>query len=147
VNCLQCLTNIIGVSDPRGPSTDQYICCCVSLPRWVDARWTQEGNVAYVISHRGACSRGYKRRARERGRERPTLSVLPRLPTASNVCPRCRVVCCVFHHVPSEGPGHPFYRHKEMPSCTMGCSCELTWPSEKRLEPCTRANVAVGEVP
>jgi hypothetical protein len=31
---------------------------------------TQEGNVAYVISHRGACSRGYKHRARERGRER-----------------------------------------------------------------------------
>jgi hypothetical protein len=41
----------------------------------------------------------------------------------------------------------PFYRNKEMPSCTMGCSCELMWPSEKRLEPCTRANVAVGEVP
>jgi hypothetical protein len=31
---------------------------------------TQEGNVACVISHRGAHSRGYKRRAMERGRER-----------------------------------------------------------------------------
>jgi hypothetical protein len=41
----------------------------------------------------------------------------------------------------------PFYRYKEMPSCTMGCSCELTWPSKKHLEPCTRANVAIGEVP
>jgi hypothetical protein len=41
----------------------------------------------------------------------------------------------------------PFYRYKEMPSCTMGCSYELTWSSEERLEPCTRANVAVGEVP
>jgi hypothetical protein len=41
----------------------------------------------------------------------------------------------------------PFYRYKEMPSCTMGCSCVLTWLAGKRLEPCTRANVAVGEVP
>jgi hypothetical protein len=41
----------------------------------------------------------------------------------------------------------PFYRYKEMPSCTMGCSYVLTWLTEKRLEPCTRANVAVGEVP
>jgi hypothetical protein len=40
----------------------------------------------------------------------------------------------------------PFYRYKEMPSCTMGCSCVLKWLAEKRLEPCTRANVAVGEV-
>jgi hypothetical protein len=41
----------------------------------------------------------------------------------------------------------PFYRYKEMPSCTMGCSCVLTWLAGKCLEPCTRANVAVGEVP
>jgi hypothetical protein len=41
----------------------------------------------------------------------------------------------------------PFYRYKEMPSCTMGCSCVLTWLAGKRLEPCTRANMAVGEVP
>jgi hypothetical protein len=41
----------------------------------------------------------------------------------------------------------PFYRYNKMPSCTMGCSCDLTWPSEKCLEPCTRANVAIGEVP
>jgi hypothetical protein len=41
----------------------------------------------------------------------------------------------------------PFYRYKGMPSCTMGCSCVLTWLAKKRLEPCTRANVAVREVP
>jgi hypothetical protein len=38
---------------------------------------TQEGNEAYVISHRGACSRGYKRRegARARARERERVPV------------------------------------------------------------------------
>jgi hypothetical protein len=71
---------------------------------------TQEGNEAYVISHRGARSRGYKRRerararARQRERERERvpacvrlcLSRLPRLPLCQrvftyvhlNVCPR-----------------------------------------------------------
>jgi hypothetical protein len=95
---------------------------------------TQEGNVAYVISHRGARSRGYKRRetarARARGR-RPTLLVLQRL---STTCLR-------------KALDIPFYRYKEMPSCTRGCSFVLLWLAEKRLEPCTRANVAVGEVP
>jgi hypothetical protein len=33
----------VGVSDPRGPSTNQWICCCVPLPRWVDARWNTRG--------------------------------------------------------------------------------------------------------
>jgi hypothetical protein len=41
----------------------------------------------------------------------------------------------------------PFNRYKEMSSCTMGCSYVLTWLAEKRIEPCTRANMAVGEVP
>jgi hypothetical protein len=40
-----------------------------------------------------------------------------------------------------------FYRYKEMPSCTMGCSYVLTCLAEKRLEPCTWANVVVGEAP
>jgi hypothetical protein len=44
---------------------------------------TQEGNEAYVISHWGARSRGYKRRARERGRERESLRA------ACLVCPAC----------------------------------------------------------
>jgi hypothetical protein len=81
---------------------------------------TQEGNVACVISHRGARSRGYKRLA---------------------WCVVCSTTCL------RKALDIPFYRYKEIPSCTMGCSCELTWSSEKRLEPCTRANVAVGEVP
>jgi hypothetical protein len=38
----------------------------------------------------------------------------------------------------------PFYRRKEMPSCTMGCSWELTWLAGKCPEPCTDNNVAVG---
>jgi hypothetical protein len=41
----------------------------------------------------------------------------------------------------------PFYRYKEMPSCTMGCSYVLSWLAEKRLQPCTCANVAAREVP
>jgi ubiquinone biosynthesis protein Coq4 len=41
----------------------------------------------------------------------------------------------------------PFYRYKEMPNCTMGYSYVLMWLAKKRLEPCTCANVAVGEVP
>jgi hypothetical protein len=61
----------VGVSDPRGSSTDLCICCCVSLPRWVDARWnTSGGNEAYIILHRGARSRGYKSRERVRARAR-----------------------------------------------------------------------------
>jgi hypothetical protein len=38
----------------------------------------------------------------------------------------------------------PFYRRKEMPSCIMGCSWELTWLAGKCLEPCIDNNVAVG---
>jgi hypothetical protein len=41
----------------------------------------------------------------------------------------------------------PFYRYKEMPSYTMGCSYVLTWLAEECLESCARANVAVGEAP
>jgi hypothetical protein len=43
--------------------------------------------------------------------------------------------------------GIPFYRHKEMPSCTRGCSYVLSWSLVKCLEPCRWANVAVGEAP
>jgi hypothetical protein len=41
----------------------------------------------------------------------------------------------------------PFYRYKEMSSCTTGCTYALTWLAGKCLEPCTRAIMAVGEVP
>jgi hypothetical protein len=108
--------------------------------------------VAYVISHRGACSRGYKHRARERGRERPTFSELPCLPMTSNVCPR-RPTCvrgvqrvCAASCL-RKALDIPFYRYKEMPSCTRGCSYVLSWLAAKRIEPCTRASVAVREVP
>jgi hypothetical protein len=49
---------------------------------------TQEGNEAYVISHRGARSRGYKRRerARARARERERESLLASV-SACLVCP------------------------------------------------------------
>jgi hypothetical protein len=84
--------------------------------------------MAYVISHRGARSRGYKRRARARS------YVCPRRERMSAPCLR-------------KALDIPFYRHKEMPSYTRGCSYVLSWLVEKRLEPCTRASVAVGEVP
>jgi hypothetical protein len=123
---------------------------------------TQEGDEAYIISHRGARSRGYKRRerARARARERESLcaSVSTYLvcPTSHyvNVCPRERlrepistyVSVCVVTCL-RKALDIPFYRYKEMSSCTRGCSYVLSWPAEKRLEPYTRANVAVGEVP
>jgi hypothetical protein len=108
--------------------------------------------VAYVISHRGACSRGYKLSAREQGRERERERESPCVSLSQCVSP--------VHDVNVSSRGReplfpsfrkaldiPFYRYKEMPSCTMGCSCVLTWLAGKRLEPCTRANVAIGEVP
>jgi hypothetical protein len=105
--------------------------------------------VAYVISHRVACSRGYRHRARERGRERERESLC----AACLVCPTCpqRPTLSGLQRVSAtclrKALDIPFYRYKEMPNCTMGCSCEPMWLAEKRLEPYTRANVAVGEVP
>jgi hypothetical protein len=107
-------------------------------------------NEAYVISHRGARSRGYKRHARERGRERERdrvrvstccLSRLPRCPTCVRDFQRVFPTCL------RKALDIPFYKYKEMPSCTRGCSYVLSWLAEKRLEPCRRANVAVGEAP
>jgi hypothetical protein len=106
---------------------------------------TQEGNEVYVISHRGARSRGYKRRegARVRARERESLRVSLSTSTyCVNVSPRLSLTSCL-----RKALDIPFYRYKEMPRCTMGCSYVLTWLAEKRLEPCKRANVVVGEVP
>jgi hypothetical protein len=79
----------------------------------------------------------------ERMRESPCVSLSQRqriVSTCLPVCPR-RPTCL------RKALDIPFYRYKEMPSCTMGCSYVLTWLVEKRLEPYTRANVAVGEVP
>jgi hypothetical protein len=130
--------------------TSKFVAAC-PCPDGLMQDGTQEGNEAYVISHRGACSRGYKRRVRERGRERERER--ESLCAACLVCPACprRPTLSVLQRVSAmclrKALDIPFYRYKEMPSCTMGCSCELTWLSEKRLEPCTRANVAIGEVP
>jgi hypothetical protein len=82
---------------------------------------------------------------------RPSLLVssapLPSMSTCVHV--NVSVVTSVLSRIPlspREALDIPFYRYKEMPSCTMGCSYVLSWLVEKRLEPCTRANVAVGEV-
>jgi hypothetical protein len=97
-----------------------------------------------------------RERGRERVGERESLRVSPSAPDVPrcqcyNVCPR-RPTCVydvqrVFPTCPRKALDIPFYRYKEMPSCTRGCSYVLSWLAEKRLEPCTRANVAVGEVP
>jgi hypothetical protein len=85
---------------------------------------TQEGNEAYVILHRGARSRGYKRHegARARAREREaTLSM------CLCVCQRESPPLCVSTCAPAptrtclrKALDIPFYRYKEMLSCTMG---------------------------
>jgi hypothetical protein len=125
--------------------TSEFVAACPCPDRLMQDG-TQKINVAYVISHQSAYSRGYKRRARERGREREgereRESLLSqRLSSTSPLWQRVSATCL------RKALDIPFYRYKEMLSCIMGCSCELTWSSEKRLEPCTRANVAVGEVP
>jgi hypothetical protein len=95
--------------DPREPST------------WVDARWnTSGGNEAYIILHRGARSRGYKHRERARARERESPCVMP-VSSAPRPCVplidvlRPRISTCL-----RKALDIPFYRYKEMPSCTMG---------------------------
>jgi hypothetical protein len=154
--------------------TSKFVVAC-PCPDGLMQDGTQEGNESYVISHRGARSRGYKRRARERGRERErereSLCVLPvsSAPLAldvqrcqcCNVCPR-RPTLPVLQRLPTtclrKALDIPFYRYKEMPSCTRGVAMcyrgwrrsalspihELTWPSEKCLEPCR--STAVGAV-
>jgi hypothetical protein len=126
---------------------------------------TQEGNEAYVISHRSARSRGYKRREGARARARERVSACVRLCLSVNVLRRrvshlsssqplcvnvhlCERECCIVSVVTClrKALDIPSYRYKEMSSCTMGCSYVLSWLAEKRLESCTRANVAVGEV-
>jgi hypothetical protein len=49
---------------------------------------TQEGNEAYVISHWGARSRGYKRRERARGESEKERASLRASVSAYLVCPR-----------------------------------------------------------
>jgi hypothetical protein len=83
---------------------------------------------------------------RERQRERVSACCLSRLPA----CPRrptLSMLQCLSTTCLRKALDIPFNIYKETPSYTMGCSCVLTWLAGKRLEPCTRANVAVGEVP
>jgi hypothetical protein len=58
-----------------------------------------------------------------------------------------RTFVCFVSPLPRKALDIPFYRYKEMSSCTMGCSYELTWLAGKCLEPCTCTNVVIGEVP
>jgi hypothetical protein len=70
-----------------------------------------------------------------------------RLLVSPVVRPCVRMLVCSFFFPLLFPPGAldtPFYRHKEMPSCTMGCSWELTWLAGKCPEPCTDNNVAIG---
>jgi hypothetical protein len=77
-------------------------------------------------------------------------SLLLCLPPLVYVVPVCLclfpVVACLLSPSLRKALDIPFYRYKEMPSCTMGCSYVLTWPAGKCLEPYT-TNVAVGEAP
>jgi hypothetical protein len=57
-----------------------------------------------VLSRTGVLVVGVTSVARQRGREREGAGQRWR---CCHVYPRLRVVCCVFHHMPSEGPGHP----------------------------------------
>jgi hypothetical protein len=134
---------------------------------------TQERNVAYVISHWGARSRGYKRRetARARASERERERERERVPAC--LCLNVNVLCqrvspsvldvpVLFNVSRERSPSRkaldiPFYRCKEMSSCTTRCSYalhgwrgsalspvhELTWPPEKCLEPCRSTAVGV----
>jgi hypothetical protein len=140
--------SVFQTREDRQP-TSKFVVAC-PCPDGLMQDGTQEGNEAYVISHRGARSR-YKRRegARARARERDTES----LRAACLVCPTCprRPTLSVLQRLSTtclrKALDIPFYRYKEMPSCTRGCSYVLSWLAEKRLEPCTRASVTVRKVP
>jgi hypothetical protein len=82
--------------EDRQPTSEFVVAC--PCPDGLMQDGTQEGNEAYVISHRGARSRGYKRRERARARARrrespcvrlslPISSVLP-LTMSKSLCPR-----------------------------------------------------------
>jgi hypothetical protein len=106
---------------------------------------------AYIILHRGARSRGYKRceRARERERERGfglevSCLSLPPLRLSYSAC-LCSPAFAL--RLPLGRPWtSPFIDTRRCPVVQWGCSYVLTWLAEKCLEPCIRANVAVGEV-
>jgi hypothetical protein len=106
-----------------------------------------------MLSRTGVLIVGVTSVVRERGRERVRERGRESLRAACLVCPACprRPTLSVLQRLPTtclrKALDIPFYRYKEMPSCTRGCSYVLSWLAEKRLEPCTQANVAVGEAP
>jgi hypothetical protein len=63
--------------------TSKFVVVC-PCPDGLMQDGTQEGNEAYVISHLGACSRGYKRRARARATNVVGVATCVR---PVNVCP------------------------------------------------------------
>jgi hypothetical protein len=82
---------------------------------------------AYIILYRGARSRGYKHRARERGfglgMSRLSWPPSP-LPSPSPFAPFGKALDI------------PFYRYKEMIQLYIWeCNCALTWQAEKCLSP------------
>jgi hypothetical protein len=133
-----------------GGSLDRPVNLSMRVPAqmgWceIEHKW---GNEPSIILHQGARSRGYKRCERARARERrgPTPArLLPSLCRASTRASVCSYACIfIFPLSPLCGAlDTPFYRRKEMPNCTMGCSRGLTWLAGKCPKPCTDNNVAV----
>jgi hypothetical protein len=80
--------------------TNKFVFAC-PCPDGLMQDGTQEGNEAYVISHRGARSRGYKRRerARARARERESPYVRPSLPISSAPPPSMSMSLCASTYV------------------------------------------------
>jgi hypothetical protein len=96
----------------------------VSLPRWVDARWNTSGRMRLILSCTRVLVVGVTSVARERERERGfglEVSYLslppPRLSYSACLCSPAFAPCvCALR----KALDIPFYRYKEMPSCTMG---------------------------
>jgi hypothetical protein len=74
--------------------TSEFVAACPS-PDGLMQDGTQEGNEAYVISHWGARSRGYKRHARERGRARERERESLRVSFSKSVLDVSCVATCV----------------------------------------------------
>jgi hypothetical protein len=151
--------SVFRTHEDRQPTIKFVVAC--PCPDGLMQDGIQRGNEAYVISHRGARSRGYKHPARERGREqereRESLCVLP-VSSTPPVLDVQRRQCCGI--CPRRALGRPwtspFIDTRRCPAVQGGVAMcyrgwqrsslspvhELTWPSEKCLEPCR--STAVG---
>jgi hypothetical protein len=135
--------------------TSEFVAAC-PCPDGLMQDGTQAGGMRLILSCTGVLVVGVTSVVRERGRERerespcvlpvssaprPCVSPMSTFASSSvNVHQRASTCLRKALYI-------PFYRYKEMPSRTMGCSYVLTWLAEECLEPCMCANVAVGEVP